>query len=413
MSLSRRQMLAAGAIGVTAALSGVPAVRRARAQARTIVLGGSVPMTGGAAETGLNVLNGYQAAVKRINEQMGGLEVGGAMYRFELKMFDDASDPQRATTLIQQQVDAGVGFFLGSFGSNIVLPTVAITERAKRPMVQAGGGSDQIFTQGRRFVFGVFPRATRQFDTSVEFFKRLRPPVAKITIVYTNDPFSRFQADGAKKAIEGAGFQVLDFIALPAQVSDVSAVLTGVRQKAPDVLVCNMHDENSLLIARQMISSNTNVRLLYQALGPQTVAYREALGRYANGQVTPVYWDESANYKCPYFGSAKGFADYYRASSQRPLTYHMASGAACIVTYAQAMKTANSIDPGKVRDALAATDFACFYGHIKFTADGDGDPLLLGPLVAQVQGGQLKVVHPVAAATAQPVYPVPAWPERS
>jgi hypothetical protein len=35
----------------------------------------------------------------------------------------------------------------------------------------------------------------------------------------------------------------------------------------------------------------------------------------------------------------------------------------------------------------------CFYGRIKFTADGDGDPLLLGPLVAQVQGGQLKVVH--------------------
>jgi branched-chain amino acid transport system substrate-binding protein len=413
MSLSRRQMLRAGAVGVAATVTGFPAVRGAHAQARTIVLGGSVPMTGGAAETGLNVLNGYQAAVKRINESMGGLQIGGTTYRLELKMFDDASDPQRATTLIQQQVDANVGFFLGSFGSNIVLPTVAITERARRPMVQAGGGSDQIFTQGRRFVFGVFPRATRQFDTSVEFFKRLRPPLAKVMIVYTNDAFSRFQAEGTKKAIEAAKIQVLDFIPLPAQVSDVSAVLTGVRQKLPDALICNMHDEDSLLVARQMISSSTNVRLLYQSLGPQTVAYREALGRYANGQVTPVYWDESANYQCPYFGSAKGFADYYRTTSQRPLTYHMASGAACIVAYAQAIKTASSIDPAKVRDALAAIDFSCFYGHLKFTADGDGDPLLLGPMVAQVQGGQLKVVHPAAAATAQPVYPVPAWAERS
>jgi hypothetical protein len=33
--------------------------------------------------------------------------------------------------------------------------------------------------------------------------------------------------------------------------------------------------------------------------------------------------------------------------------------------------------------------------------------------VAQVQGGQLKVVHPETAATASPVYPVPAWPQRS
>jgi branched-chain amino acid transport system substrate-binding protein len=370
-------------------------------------------MTGGAAETGLNVLNGYQAAVKRINEQLDGLKIGGTTYRLEVRMFDDASDPQRATTLIQQQIDAGVGLFLGSFGSNIVLPTVAITERARRPMVQAGGGSDQIFTQGRRYVFGIFPRATRQFETSVAFFKRLRPAPAKISIVYTNDPFSRFQAEGAKRSIESAGMQVLEFVSLPAQVSDVSAVLTGVRQNAPDVLVCNMHDENSLLIARQMISSNTNVKLLYQSLGPQTAAYREALGKYANGQVTQSYWDENAKYPCPWFGSAKGFADYYRANFKRPLTYHMASAAACIVTYAQAMKNVGSIDPPRVRDALAAMDFPCFYGRIKFTGDGDGDPLLLGPLVAQVQGGQLKVVHPETAATASPVYPVPAWPQRS
>lgn len=412
MSLTRRQILAAGAAGVTAAVTGFPAVRTSRAQAKTITFGGSVPMTGGAAETGLNVLNGYQAAVKRINEQ-GGLQVGGATYHLEVKMFDDASDPQRATTLLQQQVDAGVGFFLGSFGSNIVLPTVAITERARRPMVQAGGGSDQIFTQGRRFVFGIFPRATRQFETSVAFFKALKPPVAKAVIVYTNDPFSRFQAEGAKKSMEAAGLQVLDFISLPAQVSDVSAVLTGVRQKAPDVLVCNMHDENSLLIARQMISSNTNVPLLYQSLGPQTAAYRDALGRYANGQVTQAYWDESANYQCPYFGSAKGFADYYRANFQRPLTYHMASAAACIVSYAQTLKNANTTDPARVRDALAALDFPCFYGRIKFTPDGDGDPLLLGPLVAQVQGGKIQIVAPSTAATAKPMYPVPAWPQRT
>jgi len=412
MALQRRHVLTAGIGGTALAATGMPAIRKAGAQARTLVFGGSVPMTGAAAETGLNVLNGYQAAVKRINEDLGGLQVAGTTYRLEIKMFDDASDPQRATTLIQRQVDDNVGLFLGSFGSNIVLPTCAITERARRPMVQAGGGSDQIFTQGRRFVFGIFPRATRQFDSSVAFLKRLRPAVSKVSIIYTNDPFSRFQADGAKRALEAAGVTVLGFFALPAQVTDVSAVLANVRQNPPDVLICNTHDENSLLIARQMVSSNTNVSLLYQTLGPQTAAYRDALGRYANGQVTQSYWDENANYRCPYFGSAKGFADYYRKNFQRPLAYHMASAAACIVAYAQAMKNANSIEPARVRDALAAMDFPCFYGRIKFTEQGDGDPQLLGPLVAQVQGGQLKIVHPESAATAQPVYPVPEWSRR-
>ena len=75
-------------------------------QENTITFGGSVPMSGAAAETGLNVLQGYQCAVKYINEEKGGIEVGGNTYKLALNLFDDASDPSRATTLIQRQVDS-------------------------------------------------------------------------------------------------------------------------------------------------------------------------------------------------------------------------------------------------------------------------------------------------------------------
>ena len=62
-------------------------------------------------------------AVPYLNEVVGGVEIAGEKYKLELKLFDDASDPARATTLIQRQIDEGTNFFLGSFGSNIVLPT--------------------------------------------------------------------------------------------------------------------------------------------------------------------------------------------------------------------------------------------------------------------------------------------------
>ncbi len=414
MSLTRRQVFKAAGAGIVAAgATRLFPVRPAFAQARTLVFGGSIPTSGAAAETGLNVLYGYRAAVKRINEDLGGVQVGGETYRIDVQMFDDASDPARATTLIQRQVDQGVRYFLGSFGSNIVLPTCAITERARRPMVQAGGGSDLIFTQGRRYVFGVYPRASRQFASSVEFFKRLSPRVQKVTIVHTNDPFSKFQAEGAKKSTEEVGIAVLDMIQLPAQVSDVSTVLAAVRANPPDLLICNTHDETSLLIARQMISTGTNVNLLYQTLGPQTAAYREALGKYANGVVTQAYWSENASYKGGDFGSAQDFASYYRRHFERPLTYHMASGAACILAYVEAIKKAGSIDPQKVRDALAALDFESFYGRIRFTKEGDGDPILLGPMIIQNQKGKIEVVHPAEAATAKPIYPTPPWNERT
>ncbi len=411
--MDRRSFLKlTGGVALAGGVGGVFAPHVARAQQKTIVMGGSVPMTGAAAETGLNVLRGYECAVKYVNEEMGGVEIGGENYRLELQLFDDASDPSRATTLIQRQVDEGTLFFLGSFGSNIVLPTCSITEAAGRLMVQAGGGSDLIFTQGRRRVFGIFPRASRQFVSSVEMFKRL-PEASTVSIIFTNDPFSRFQAEGAKAEIERAGMRVLDFIELPTQVSDTTTVLSGIRQNTPDILVCNTHDETSILIARQMVSTNTNVNMLYQTLGPQTAAFEEALGNYANGVVGQAYWTETASYSGDYFGAAKDFADYYRANFDREMTYHMASGAACIVSYLEAAKNAGSLDGDAVRDALAASDFECFYGRIKFTEDGDGDPALLGPLLIQRQDGEVKVVHPEAAAQAEPVYPAPNWADRA
>jgi branched-chain amino acid transport system substrate-binding protein len=409
--MDRRSFLKA--TGAALAISPTALNGRASAQEGVIQFGGSVPMTGAAAETGLNVKFGYDCAVKFINEKMGGVEIGGKKYRVSMNLFDDASDPARATSLIQKQVDEGINFFLGSFGSNIVLPTCAITEAAGRIMVQAGGGSDLIFTQGRRRVFGLFPRASRQFASTTAMFKTLQPQPQSIMFIYTNDAFSKVSAEGARKEVEAAGYKVLDSIALPAQVSDVTDALGTVRAANPDVLVCSTHDAVSILIARQMVATNTNVKLLFQTLGPQTAAYREALGKYANGVMGASYWDENAAYNGAIFGSAKDFATYYRANFNRELTYHMASGAACIVAYVEAMKKAGNVtDRNAIRDALASLDLETFYGRIKFTAQGDGDPVLLGPMVIQRQKGEVAVVYPKEAASAPVVYPAPAWQER-
>src|SRR5580693_8465840 len=189
----RDVFLGAGAI---LAASGV---RPAHAQtAKSLVFGGSVPLTGAAAETGLNVNNGYITAASYLNEVLGGVEIAGEKYKIELKLFDDASDPARATTLIQRQLDDGTNFFLGSFGSPIVLPTAAITERAKKPMVQTGGGSDAIFTRGFKYCFGMYPRATTQLAGAAALLKTLKPTPQTYSVMYTNDAFSKSSADGIK-----------------------------------------------------------------------------------------------------------------------------------------------------------------------------------------------------------------------
>jgi branched-chain amino acid transport system substrate-binding protein len=406
----RRFVLGAGATGAVLA---APAIHARAFAAEPVVFGGSVPLTGPAAETGLNVNNGYITAVSYLNDVLGGVEIGDTKYRIELKLFDDASDPSRATTLIQRQIDQGTQFFLGSFGSNIVLPTAAIVERARRLMVQTGGGSDQIFSQGFKHIFGMYPRASLQFESTAALFRSLQPRPETFSIIYTNDSFSKTAAQGAMTSCTSAGIKMLDKFELPEKVSDVSSVLSSVRAKLPDLLLCVMHDQDSLLIARQMIASGTNVKGLFQGLGPQLASFREALGKYADGISTQSYWMPDLPFKDRFFGSAPKFAEYYKTKFTRPIAYHTAGAAACILTYVLAMQQVKSTRAEAVRDAIAGADYETLYGRIKFTPQGDGDAVIMGAMVAQVQGGALKVIYPENARTAAPVYPMQTWDKRA
>jgi branched-chain amino acid transport system substrate-binding protein len=411
---TRRRVLSNFGAALGSATLAAPFLGSARAQAqKSLVFGGSVPLTGAAAETGLNVNSGYITAASYFNDVLGGVEIAGDKYRIELKLFDDASDPARATTLIQRQLDDSTDFFLGSFGSNIVLPTAAITERAKKPMVQTGGGSDAIFTRGFKYVFGMYPRATRQFTSAATLFKTLQPTPQTYSVIYTNDAFSKTAAEGVKLACDAAGFKRLDTYELPAKPTDVSSVLGSVRARTPDLLTCVMHDQDSLLVARQMIASGTNVKLLFQGLGPQLASFREALGKYAEDLLCSTYWDESVPYKDKFFGDSKKFAEYYRTKFTRPIAYHTAGAAACIETYILAMQAAKSIKPEAVRDALAAADFETFYSRVKFTPEGDGDAILLGGMIGQVRKGKLEIVFPTEARSADVLYPAPAWDKKA
>ena len=75
----------------------------------------------------------------------------------------------------------------------------------------------------------------------------------------------------------------------------------------------------------------------------------------------------------------------------------------------QAMESAGSLDPQKVRDALAKTRFDSLYGPIAFNAHGQID---LPQVVIQIQGDKLAEVYGAKGFITRPKYPMPAWNAR-
>ncbi|MGA2058609.1 MAG: amino acid ABC transporter substrate-binding protein [Bradyrhizobium sp.] len=410
MSINRRQIIKATGAGSALAILGS---RDVFAQAQNVItFGGSIPMSGKEGDTGLNVLQGYKVAMQFINEKLGGVRIGDTKYTLDLQMFDDASDPQRATTLIQKQVDAGIDFFLGSFSSAIVLPAAAITERAKKPTVQAGGGSDQIFTKKFRYMFGMFPRASRQLASLTEMLKSMGGQVKTCSLITTNDPYSKTQADGAAVLLKEAGIEVLDVFRLPPSATDVSGVINDLRARTPDALICNTHQQESALITQQLVSTGTEVKLLFATLGPQLATFRSNLGKYVEGMTFLQYWEPRFKFSDPLFGSSQEYYKYYTSVTDRKESYQTVAASACIVSYVKAMQDAGSVNPEKVRDALAVLDYESMYGRVKFTLDGDGDPVLMGPAIGQIQKSDLEVVFPEKIGTAMLVFPNPSWSSR-
>lgn len=72
--------------------------------AREVVIGFSGPLSGPAAQYGMDTLNGIDAAINELNEA-GGITVDGQNYTFRLEKLDDMADPTQAVNNAQRLRD--------------------------------------------------------------------------------------------------------------------------------------------------------------------------------------------------------------------------------------------------------------------------------------------------------------------
>ena len=94
----------------------------------------------------------------------------------------------------------------------------------------------------------------------------------------------------------------------------------------------------------------------------------------------------SPAFKDDYFGNAEQFATEYKKRFGYEPDYHAASAVADVEAFVKAIEAANSLDPAKVRDAIARLDFDSLYGRIRFNAAGQ---ISLPQTVVQIQKGNL------------------------
>jgi len=377
--------------------------------AAPIELGASVQLTGQFANTGRYYGDAYQIAVEKVNAA-GGVKVGNTREKLNLKILDNQSDVSLSVRqYVQLVTQDNVNFLLGPFASDFALADSAISEKYNVPMIQGGGASDQIFSRGYKYIFGTLPPASDYFQSTVDLMGQLKPAPATLALLFADDAFDVSVADGTRKAAGKTKLKIVVDQRYSSKASDFNSILSLIKSQNVDAILVAGHETEILNFIRQAKTLNVNPKLYSFTVGVPSADFRAALGQDANYAFGMSSWVPSAAFKDEYFGNAEQFANEYKKRFGYEPDYHAASAVADVQAFVKAIESANSIDPVKVRDAIAKVDFDSLYGRIRFNSTGQ---INLAQTVLQVQKGKLVPIYGPKGMLEQPLYPMPEWSKR-
>lgn len=381
---------------------------QAKVEGDTIILGVAVSLTGKYSTNGKNTQDGYELAVKRINE-MGGVRVDSKYYKLKIIYYDDESTPARAAQLAERLINQdGVKFVLGAYGSGLTKAMAPVTEKYQIPHVEGNAAARELFTQGYKYLFATLSTSDYYLREAVNLIAEVaksqgkKPSDIKIAMAFENDPFSLDVRAGVLEDVQRHKMKIVTDDKLPPEINDMSPTLTKVKALKPDLLVVSGHAKGATLVTRQTADMRVNVPMI-ATTHCDSAKIAESLGASAEGILCASQWDRSLSYKDKWFGTAEEYAKRFEKEFNYAPPYQAAESTAAVLVYVDAFQRAGNFDTKKVRDAIAATDIMTFYGPIKF--DETGKNIAKPMVLYQVQGGEYKVVAPTKFASAKLIYP--------
>jgi branched-chain amino acid transport system substrate-binding protein len=395
-------------VAAGAALALAPLSAQA-ADCGTIELGAALSATGIYASNGNNTKNGYEFAVKKINDA-GGVTVGGKCYHFKIKYYDDESTPARAAQLIERLIDQDkIQYILGPYSSPLAKAVLPVTEKYKTPIVQGEAASRSLFTQGYKYHFGIIATSEKYLapivDLAADIAKKAGkdPSTVKVAMIFQDDPFSLDVRSGVVDAIKKYKMTAVVDDRMPKDLNDITGFFTKVKALKPDLLLISGHEKGAVTAAREMAELKIEVPLVGMT-HCEAAKLTQDFPKASEGFVCPTQWDETMKASDPMFGTAAKYDEEMKAAYKyKVVPYQTADASATVYVWYDAFKRAQSLDKEKVRDALAQTDMKTFIGGIKFKPDGSNPVKEMAE--RQIQGGKYKVVYPEHIAAAKLVYP--------
>ncbi len=347
MSLTRRNMLALGA-GAALAAGGGLSIRRAAA-ADAIKIGAPFNVTGGLSSLDAPALNGAKLKAKEIND------TGGVLGRpIELVIYDTKTDPtviaSSASQLINQDhVPVGLGFT----DSDSALALGPIFQQAGVPFVTPGATSPKLPEQVGSTMFLACFGDNVQAAAGAEFILGKLGAKTAFLLRDNSTEYTTLLAKYFDAAFTHGGGQILSRDDYKSGDKSFTAQITKLKAQSrkPEVLYVSAMPDDIGLVVKQMRQAGV-AQPIVGGDGYDTPLLLSVGGKAANDVYysTHAYMAEDSTPPI-----VKFFTAYKAAYNTAPENAFAALGYDTVGLIADAITRAGAPEPGKIRDALAAT----------------------------------------------------------
>ncbi|MBW2030247.1 MAG: amino acid ABC transporter substrate-binding protein [Deltaproteobacteria bacterium] len=376
----------------------------------TIKLGCVISLTGPFAIGGSWIRQGYDIAVKHINET-GGVYVNdyGKRIPLEIVYLDNESNPRKTSERMEKlySVDK-VHFFLGGFAQFLIVPQLAIAEKYKVPFIGTTIGSTAEFSKGYRYIFTPFMSEQDQVTVFLDVLDSIPEEIRPRRIAYFQVMEEWGVATGRylKKFAAERGYRIVTFEQYAIRSNDFSSLIVKAKQDKAEVLYTCPTPPQGIRLIKQMKELNWSPKLVDIMRAADVEMWAKNLGKDGDYVIHTGGWDY--HLKLP---GVERFNRDYRAAYKVNPTPPSGSAYACIQIFADAIERAGALDREKVRDAIASTNMMTIMGPMSFKPNGRGQGKYVKTM-SQWQYGKDELIWPKDQASAELLYPALPWDQR-
>jgi branched-chain amino acid transport system substrate-binding protein len=402
----RRVVQAAGAAAALSTL-GFPAI--VRAQASRLKVGVLLPRSGFQGFIGQSCQKGADLAPGVIKAMLG-VDV-------ELMNADTETNIDVARTRAERLIQEGANVLVGPFDSGAAAAIAQVAEQRGVPFVINIAAAPQITEQGYKYVFRNFQTAPDIVRNGLaligDLFRTTNTVPRTAVFMHVNDTFGQAMAKGIGAILPRQTqlpFKIVDTISYDPAAKDLTVEVSKAKASNPDflLLVCRLQD--SIILRREMVKQRWNPMGVISPGSPGMYEeqFFKTLGKLSEYCVSNVPWYDPNAPLTKVVEKA-----FLKQNPKDRLVFHglnVGFTFESILIAADAFKRAKSTDPKVLAEAIRQTDIAAkmtLGAPIKFNAKGQVEGI--GSACVQNLNLLPTVVLPANAATAKPVFPMPAY----